>query len=286
MYHIKQRVAFTEGQSDIEGTIMTAAIGANGNVYYQIRKDDGKMRLAWEHQIHELPDTDHTPEAAGCTPEPTERLTDILTRQAALEALYGHTYPLGDAELSETVRNTVLALTDELHEVLHETHWKPWANTNGMRNREAYVEELADCMHFFAVLCLAGGVTGAELHEAYVKKNEENQRRIANGYDDVKGKCLRCHADRSRANEVACKSSPNGNHLWQMEPPPEQRCYYCYCTPTIAKTREFVGTCSVAHVWSDKYCANCRQVHWSNEEQLSDDSCPQGGEHQLTAQGW
>ena len=49
-------------------------------------------------------------------------------------------------------------------------------------DRDAYVEELADSLHFFFEIAIASGVGLDELHEAYMKKGEINFQRIENGY--------------------------------------------------------------------------------------------------------
>lgn len=49
-------------------------------------------------------------------------------------------------------------------------------------DRDAYVEELVDSLHFFFEIAIASGVTLEELHSAYMKKGEINFSRIENGY--------------------------------------------------------------------------------------------------------
>lgn len=49
-------------------------------------------------------------------------------------------------------------------------------------DREAYVEELVDALHYFFEIVIASGVTLDEMHEAYMKKGEVNRKRIESGY--------------------------------------------------------------------------------------------------------
>lgn len=74
-----------------------------------------------------------------------------------------------------------LALQQELHEALRETPWRPWKK-QATFNRQNYLNELADALHFYVNLCLASGITSDELFEAYVSKNKENHDRKETGY--------------------------------------------------------------------------------------------------------
>lgn len=99
--------------------------------------------------------------------------------QKALEQAWGRLPDLTDAEaVSEYIRQTVLCATDELHELLHEVHWKPWKEGHGIRDVEAYREELADVVHFVLDLYLAAGLTGDDLVNDYFSKHHENVRRL------------------------------------------------------------------------------------------------------------
>lgn len=106
-------------------------------------------------------------------------IDELLTLQARLEQAWGRLPDLTDAEaVSEYIRQTVLCATDELHELLHEVHWKPWKEGHGIRDVEAYREELADVVHFVLDLYLAAGLTGDDLVNDYFSKHHENVRRL------------------------------------------------------------------------------------------------------------
>lgn len=49
-------------------------------------------------------------------------------------------------------------------------------------DRDAYIEELVDSLHFFFEIVIASGVSLDELYDAYMKKGEINFQRIENGY--------------------------------------------------------------------------------------------------------
>ena len=49
-------------------------------------------------------------------------------------------------------------------------------------NREAFVEELSDSLHYFFELAILCNITPDELFESYMKKGVVNQHRIENNY--------------------------------------------------------------------------------------------------------
>lgn len=106
-------------------------------------------------------------------------IDELLTLQTSLEQAWGRLPDLTDAEaVSEYIRQTVLCATDELHELLHEVHWKPWKEGHGIRDVEAYREELADVVHFVLDLYLVAELTGDDLVNDYFSKHHENVRRL------------------------------------------------------------------------------------------------------------
>lgn len=119
-------------------------------------------------------------------------LQEAFDRQFDLETrVYGH--PLPTMRLSERVAfitvNTIAA-TDEAHEALNETSWKPWAEGDWI-NEEAFKSELVDEFHFFMNRCLVVEMTAEELLQRYFAKADKNERRQLEGYDG-KNKCYKC----------------------------------------------------------------------------------------------
>ena len=98
---------------------------------------------------------------------------------------------LEDEARIEFIRWNILAMTDELHEALAETGWKPWATSRHV-NEEAFKGELVDVLHFFVNLCLVAGMDGDELFERYLEKRQRNAKRQRDGYDGVSTKCPKC----------------------------------------------------------------------------------------------
>lgn len=49
-------------------------------------------------------------------------------------------------------------------------------------NKDAYLEELIDSLHFFFEIVIASGISLDEMYEAYMKKGIKNFDRIENGY--------------------------------------------------------------------------------------------------------
>lgn len=93
-------------------------------------------------------------------------------------------------ERVEYIRWNVLALTDELHEMMRETSWKPWASSTFI-NPDAAFAEMVDAWHFFMNILWAitglGGLGDAEILAAdfadeYEKKRQRNIARQLEGY--------------------------------------------------------------------------------------------------------
>lgn len=49
-------------------------------------------------------------------------------------------------------------------------------------DRDSYVEELVDALHYFFEIAILSGVSLDELHRAYMKKGQVNIERIEGGY--------------------------------------------------------------------------------------------------------
>lgn len=117
----------------------------------------------------------------------------ILNRQRELQKKsYGvDVTALDDEARARYIRDMSLALTDELHEALNETGWKPWATSRHF-NKAAYIGELIDVLHFWCNLVLVAGVDEEVILDAYFAKADKNAKRQIAGYDGVNGKCSTC----------------------------------------------------------------------------------------------
>lgn len=123
------------------------------------------------------------------------RLTHMLELQRTLQLRYNKGKAIEDftpEERMEAIRINVLSCTDELHEALGETGWKPWATSNHL-NTEAFKAEMVDAWHFFMNLMLHSGMTADDLYKGYLAKNAKNHQRQVDGYDGVSTKCPGCN---------------------------------------------------------------------------------------------
>lgn len=105
-----------------------------------------------------------------------DRLAQMFWMQKSLQE-----YLKMDMTSQSYINMNFMALSDELHEFLRETPFKPWKK-NQTLNVENAKEELVDMAHFFMNLCLAVGMTPDELYERYCAKNKENFERQKRGY--------------------------------------------------------------------------------------------------------
>ena len=116
----------------------------------------------------------------------SDMLREIFTLQRKLQVeKFRDPVRLSRDEAIEFIRWNVLALEDELHEALNEIGWKPWASSKHI-NREAYIGELVDAVHFLVNLFRVVGATPEEVLERYESKNAKNHRRQEAGYDGKK----------------------------------------------------------------------------------------------------
>jgi hypothetical protein len=114
------------------------------------------------------------------------------TRDLQREYYDGDPAEFKDDARADFILWNVLAATDELHEALQEVGWKPWATGRGWMNRDAFVGEMVDVMHFVANLLVTANVTGEELSQAYMDKVHRNEARMASGKYDGRDKCPAC----------------------------------------------------------------------------------------------
>lgn len=121
-------------------------------------------------------------------------LDELLEAQAALQLKMPDGVDprsMDEAEKAIFIKDMTLALTDELHELLSEVGWKPWASSRHV-NTESARGELIDALHFFLNLALALDMDGRMIQEMYHAKHKKNQRRQEEGYDGVASKCGYC----------------------------------------------------------------------------------------------
>lgn len=151
-------------------------------------------------------------------PDPVRIFTDSLAamysaqHELQVKAYGKDPITLGEEERIQFIKDMILALTDELHEFLAETGWKPWATSRHIHT-EAAAGELVDAWHFFMNLMLAIGMTPEDLFVGYMEKRGRNLKRQQEGYDGVAGKCQSC----GRAlDDIAAKQGVPVEEVWRF----------------------------------------------------------------------
>lgn len=150
-------------------------------------------------------------------PDISNSLWQFLDAQHELqvEAMGSDPMLLQGEERLEFIRWNVLALEDELHEMLGETGWKPWAKSQHVHEVPA-LKEMIDAWHFFMniMMALAPNVsTGATatprdveadlealavwFGQAYFQKRQVNIKRQEENYDGLSSKCPNCKRELS-----------------------------------------------------------------------------------------
>lgn len=139
------------------------------------------------------------------------KLQDAFDHQRQLQRnSFGYDFDrMTDEERVRFITWNTLAGTDEAHEALNETSWKPWAQGTWI-NVEELKKELVDEFHFFMNRCLAAGMDAEELLGRYFEKARINAARQAAGYDAVTTKCTLCgraldDVGISSLNPLVCK---------------------------------------------------------------------------------
>lgn len=119
----------------------------------------------------------------------------ITTRELQEQSFGEDVGNLSIEQLEFYLRYNYMALVKELGEAFDEFDWKPWTMTHaGFINRDAFVGELIDVLHFAANMLVAAGCTDEELSLRYVAKQQKNRDRMATpgGFTGVKQKCPIC----------------------------------------------------------------------------------------------
>lgn len=97
----------------------------------------------------------------------------------------------GDAR-ADFFESMGLAAITEISEMMQECGYKRWTQNRGWINRDHFISEAADSLHFIALLLAAVGCTGEELTAAYLKKVNKNYKRQSKGDDGVSRVCSHC----------------------------------------------------------------------------------------------
>lgn len=88
------------------------------------------------------------------------------------------TLPLhSERDRVDFIRIMTLAAHTELSEALQCVDWKTW-RSDRETDREAFIAELVDVLHFVGNLLVAVDCTDVELREAYAAKSQVNKQRL------------------------------------------------------------------------------------------------------------
>jgi len=84
----------------------------------------------------------------------------------------------------QACRDAGLKCVEELFEaVAHLKNWKPHRQTIVTEfDRDAFLEEVVDSLHYLFELLIFVGVDADELTNAYIAKNTKNHKRLDQGY--------------------------------------------------------------------------------------------------------
>ena len=96
-----------------------------------------------------------------------------------------HNYPVNidSCQGQQHLKDLAWRVTEEIGEAMNCLKNKPWKNSQMVTDKEHYIEEIADAMHFFVELCIASGLDTAEkIYIAYAKKQEVNKFRQRSNY--------------------------------------------------------------------------------------------------------
>lgn len=123
----------------------------------------------------------------------TEYLGSMFSAQRKLQTMLLGIDPqhMDRADQLRYITTMVTACTDELHEALNETGWKPWTTSDHI-NTEAFKDELVDGLLFWINLALVAGMTSKDVYNRYHEKRANAERRFNENYDGVSTKCPKC----------------------------------------------------------------------------------------------
>ena len=102
-----------------------------------------------------------------------DKLEQIFMMQKAFDDELMERRQLEGIPMEQWIQMETLAMLSELSELIEEVNFKWWKNKKEV-SPERVREELVDILHFFVSMCLKSGMDANELHDRYLKKNQEN----------------------------------------------------------------------------------------------------------------
>ena len=112
----------------------------------------------------------------------TDMMNDMFAMQRSLNERIGvDTSAMSEEEQEKWILNYCRAMTQELAELTDSVPWKWWAKYQTFDKQNARVEVI-DLFHFLISLAQVLGMSAADVHELYMKKNRVNVQRQDSGY--------------------------------------------------------------------------------------------------------
>jgi len=111
-----------------------------------------------------------------------DQLDELFQLQQALNQRMGiDTTQMDQSAKTQWILNYVRAMQQELAELVDSVPWKWWAKYQTFDEQNARVE-VVDLFHFLISLAQVLGMSAADVHQAYLKKNKVNHQRQEDGY--------------------------------------------------------------------------------------------------------
>ena len=121
----------------------------------------------------------------------SDKLKEMWDQQSSFMKLLQQKRNFPEFPVDPTSKSGQKFLKGITHECMHELFEANQALKNSKDHRETdvndfdrehYLEELVDALHYFFEIAILSGITVDDLHEAYMKKGHVNIQRIENGY--------------------------------------------------------------------------------------------------------
>ncbi len=111
-----------------------------------------------------------------------DMLAEMFRMQEALNKRIGvKTTDMDEQDRQEWILNYCRAMSQEIAELTDSVPWKWWARYQKYDPQNARVE-IVDLFHFLISLAQVLGMSAADVHDLYMRKNELNFKRQESGY--------------------------------------------------------------------------------------------------------
>ena len=116
--------------------------------------------------------------------ETPDQLRELFRMQQSLNERIGvKTMDMSDEDKTKWLLNYCRAMSQEVAELTDSVPWKWWAKYQKFDEQNARVE-VVDLFHFLISMAQVLGMSADDVFNAYLKKNEVNFKRQADGYSE------------------------------------------------------------------------------------------------------